>query len=77
MFNMEQEEYRSEGISWSQIQFVDNQLTIDLIENNRGLFKLLDEECMIKGTDAKLLKKYNDNLTGNKAYKRPNRFNAT
>jgi myosin heavy subunit len=31
---------------------------------------------MIKGTDLKLLKKYNDILPGNKAYKRPNKFNS-
>lgn len=32
---------------------------------------------MIKGTDAKLLKKFNDILTSNKSFKRPNRFNST
>jgi myosin heavy subunit len=32
---------------------------------------------MIKGTDAKLLKKYNDVLNSNKAFKRPNKFGST
>jgi myosin heavy subunit len=32
---------------------------------------------MIKGNDQKLLKKYNDILTSNKAYKRPNKFGST
>jgi len=32
---------------------------------------------MIKGTDLKLLKKFNDMLTVNKSFKRPNRFNCT
>lgn len=40
------------------------------------MFKLLDEECMIKGTDTKLLKKYNDILPTNKAFKRVNKFNS-
>jgi len=56
-------------------------MCIDLIEsikpNIPSLFKLLDEECMMKGTDLKLLKKYNDILPSNKAFKRPNKFNTT
>jgi len=45
MFQLEQEEYVKEGISWQSIKFVDNQHTIDLIENPRqaSIFKLLDE----------------------------------
>ena len=31
---------------------------------------------MIKGSDTKLLKKFNDNFSGNRSYKRPNRFNS-
>jgi myosin heavy subunit len=64
MFTMEQEEYKKENIQWSQIKFEDNQLTIDLIEHpkNMSIFKLLDEECLLKGNDINLLKKYNDNL---------------
>jgi hypothetical protein len=36
-------------------------MTIDLIENPKmpSLFKLLEEESMLKGSDAGLLKKYN------------------
>ena len=53
-------------------------MCIDLIEHPRtpSLFKLLDEECMIKGTDLALLKKYNDQLASVKAFKRPSNFNA-
>ena len=45
MFTLEQEEYVNEGIEWSNIQFKDNQHTIDLIEDARtvSVFKLLDE----------------------------------
>lgn len=78
MFHLEQEEYAREKIQWSQIKFVDNQVTIDLIEDPRqpSLFKILDEECMIKGTDQGLYKKYSQMLTSNKSYKRPSKFNA-
>lgn len=81
MFNLEQEEYKQENISWSQIKFVDNQMCIDLIESTKvpSLFKLLDEECMMKGSgsDMKLLKRYNDMLSSNKHFKRPSKFNST
>ena len=64
MFTLEQEEYSKEKVQWTQIKFVDNQECIDLFEHvrNPSLFKLLDEECMIKGTENGLLKKYNDML---------------
>jgi myosin heavy subunit len=56
-------------------------LTIDLIENpaKPSLFKLLDEECMKKGSgnDNNLLKQYNNILSGNKSYKRPNKFDPS
>ena len=32
---------------------------------------------MIKGNEKNLLKKYNDILSNNKAYKKPNKFGAT
>ena len=41
-----------------------------------GVFKLLDDECMTKGTDSKLLKKYNDMLSGRKGFERHNKFNS-
>lgn len=49
-----------------------------MIENPKApsLFKLLDEECMIKGTDNGLLKKQNDMLCSNKSYKRPPKFGS-
>ena len=80
MFNLEHEEYKNEKVEWSQIKFEDNQHCIDLIENVKaqqpGVFKLLDDECMTKGTDPKLLKKYNEMLSGRKGFERPNKFNS-
>lgn len=36
-----------EEITWSFIQFYDNQPCIDLIENKLGILDLLDEECKV------------------------------
>nr|GMD84628.1 myosin-7 isoform X4 [Ipomoea batatas] len=44
---MEQEEYTTEQIDWSYIEFVDNQDILDLIEKKPGgIIALLDEACM-------------------------------
>jgi len=52
VFKLEQEEYMKEEITWSFIQFQDNQPCIDLIENKLGILDLLDEECkMPRGSD--------------------------
>jgi len=37
-----------EQITWSFIQFYDNQPCIDLIENKLGILDLLDEECKVR-----------------------------
>ena len=47
VFKLEQEEYMKEQITWSFIQFQDNQPCIDLIENKLGILDLLDEECKV------------------------------
>ncbi|XP_074586758.1 myosin-8-like [Curcuma longa] len=48
VFKMEQEEYTKEEISWSYIDFVDNQDILDLIEKKPGgVIALLDECCML------------------------------
>ncbi|KAG8072623.1 hypothetical protein GUJ93_ZPchr0006g45526 [Zizania palustris] len=47
VFKMEQEEYKSEKIDWSYIEFIDNQDVLDLIEKKpMGIIALLDEACM-------------------------------
>ncbi|XP_022230994.2 unconventional myosin-Va isoform X2 [Drosophila obscura] len=52
VFKLEQEEYLKEGITWTMIDFYDNQPCIDLIESRLGVLDLLDEECrMPKGSD--------------------------
>eukprot|EP00887_Chlorella_sp_A99_P002927 scaffold24.g2927.t1 len=53
VFKEEQEEYGREGISWSYIDFVDNQDVLDLLEGGgpgggtSGVFPLIDEACRL------------------------------
>ncbi|XP_061833885.1 unconventional myosin-Vb isoform X2 [Nerophis lumbriciformis] len=66
VFHLEQEEYEREELTWSRIEFSDNQQCILLIEGPLGLLDLLDEECrMPKGSDESwVLKLYDQHLTG-------------
>jgi len=48
VFKLEQEEYMREQITWSFIDFRDNQPCIDLIEGKLGIIDLLDEECRVR-----------------------------
>ena len=61
VFKVEQATYEREGISWSTIDFNDNQPCIDIIESKTGVIGLLDDECRVpngsdKGYAEKLLK---------------------
>ncbi|KAJ3218341.1 Myosin type-2 heavy chain 1 [Dinochytrium kinnereticum] len=58
VFKLEQEEYISEKINWSFIDFNDNQPCIDMIENKLGILDLLDEESRLpSGSDGSLITK--------------------
>ncbi|GBG24692.1 Myosin-6 [Hondaea fermentalgiana] len=59
IFQLEQDEYRAEGIDVSAIDFTDNQPTIDLFETKRsGIFAVLDEEMNVpRGSDSGFLTK--------------------
>nr|XP_055048049.1 unconventional myosin-IXAb isoform X2 [Misgurnus anguillicaudatus] len=46
IFKLEQEKYRSEGINWHMIDYIDNTACINLISKKpTALLHLLDEEC--------------------------------
>ncbi|XP_035764938.1 unconventional myosin-Ib isoform X8 [Neolamprologus brichardi] len=58
----EQEEYVREGIEWTNIEYFNNAIICDLIENNQnGILAMLDEECLRPGTvtDETFLDKLN------------------
>eukprot|EP00117_Sycon_ciliatum_P034727 scpid4751/ scgid26450/ Myosin-VIIa; Protein crinkled len=57
IFKLEQQEYDRENISWEHIEFVDNQVCLDLIAvKPMNIIALVDEESRFpKGTDASLL----------------------
>jgi myosin-5 len=58
VFKLEQELYQREAISWSFINYADNQPCIDLIEGRGGVLDLLDEECRFpNGSDRSFLDK--------------------
>ncbi|XP_026868452.1 unconventional myosin-Ib isoform X4 [Electrophorus electricus] len=58
----EQEEYVREGIEWTNIEYFNNAIICELIENNQnGILAMLDEECLRPGTvtDETFLDKLN------------------
>ncbi|XP_023615478.1 unconventional myosin-Ib isoform X3 [Myotis lucifugus] len=58
----EQEEYIREDIEWTHIDYFNNAIICDLIENNtNGILAMLDEECLRPGTvtDDTFLEKLN------------------
>lgn len=58
VFKLEQDEYIKEEISWTMIDFYDNQPCIDLIEDRLGVLALLDEECRVpQGSDRGFVSK--------------------
>lgn len=73
VFKLEQEEYMREEISWTLIDFYDNQPCINLIEAKLGILDLLDEECrMPKGSDDTWVQKlYNTLLKQNAHFDKP------
>ncbi|XP_069686515.1 unconventional myosin IC isoform X2 [Periplaneta americana] len=67
----EQEEYRREGIEWEHVEYFNNKVICDLIEErHRGIISLMDEECLRPGepTDKSFLAKMNENLSNHGHY---------
>uniref|UniRef100_A0AAY5ECY6 Myosin motor domain-containing protein n=1 Tax=Electrophorus electricus TaxID=8005 RepID=A0AAY5ECY6_ELEEL len=61
----EQEEYEAEGIEWEPVQFFNNKIICDLVdEKHRGIISVLDEECMRPGdsTDLTFLEKLEEKM---------------
>uniref|UniRef100_UPI0037E9110A unconventional myosin-Ic-like isoform X2 n=1 Tax=Semicossyphus pulcher TaxID=241346 RepID=UPI0037E9110A len=63
----EQEEYETEGIAWETVQYFDNKIICDLIEEkHKGIISILVEECLRPGEtcDVSFLEKLEDTLGG-------------
>uniref|UniRef100_A0A3Q3EAT3 Myosin Ic, paralog a n=1 Tax=Labrus bergylta TaxID=56723 RepID=A0A3Q3EAT3_9LABR len=63
----EQEEYETEGIAWETVQYFDNKIICDLIEEkHKGIISILNEECLRPGEtcDVSFLEKLEDTLGG-------------
>uniref|UniRef100_A0A6Q2XFT0 Myosin motor domain-containing protein n=1 Tax=Esox lucius TaxID=8010 RepID=A0A6Q2XFT0_ESOLU len=61
----EQEEYEAEGIGWEPVQFFNNKIICDLVEEkHRGIISLLDEECLRPGeaTDLTFLERLEEKM---------------
>ncbi|CAA9999891.1 unnamed protein product [Nesidiocoris tenuis] len=61
----EQEEYLKEGIEWEPVEYFDNNVIINLIEQkHKGIISLLDEECLRPGdtSDLTFLEKISEQL---------------
>lgn len=67
----EQEEYFQEGIEWTPVEYFNNKVICDLIEEKHvGIIALMDEECLRPGdpTDLTLLEKMNERLESHPHY---------
>ncbi|XP_006870566.1 PREDICTED: unconventional myosin-Ih [Chrysochloris asiatica] len=61
----EQAEYEMEGIEWEPIQYFNNKIICDLVEErHRGIISILDEECIRPGpaTDLSFLEKLEEKV---------------
>uniref|UniRef100_A0A8B9TMU7 Unconventional myosin-Ic n=1 Tax=Anas platyrhynchos TaxID=8839 RepID=A0A8B9TMU7_ANAPL len=61
----EQEEYESEGIAWEPVQYFNNKIICDLVEEKfKGIISILDEECLRPGdaTDTTFLEKLEETV---------------
>ncbi|KAG7311722.1 hypothetical protein JYU34_002775 [Plutella xylostella] len=73
IFKLEQEQYEKEGITWSNINYTDNQENLDMIGlKPMNLLSLIDEESRFpKGTDLTLLTKLSSNHSTKTCYITP------
>ncbi|NXI14998.1 MYO1A protein, partial [Irena cyanogastra] len=75
----EQEEYVREGIRWTPVEFFDNSIICNLIENSTsGILAMLDEECLRPGVvnEDTFLTKLNQLLATHKHYESKETQNA-
>ncbi|KAM4705559.1 unconventional myosin-Ig-like [Rhinophrynus dorsalis] len=65
ILRQEQDEYKREGIEWQHIEYFNNQIIVDLVEQqHKGIISILDEACLTVGevTDTIFLESMNTKL---------------
>ncbi|XP_029660963.1 unconventional myosin ID [Formica exsecta] len=71
VLKQEQEEYQKEGIAWQNIEYFNNQIICDLVEQaHKGIIAIMDEACLNVGkvTDEMLLNAMDKKLADHKHY---------
>ncbi|KOC66671.1 Myosin-IA [Habropoda laboriosa] len=71
VLKQEQEEYKREGIAWQNIDYFNNQIICDLVEqSHKGIIAIIDEACLTVGkvTDEMLLEAMDKKLLDHKHY---------
>ena len=71
VLQQEQEEYQREGIQWEHIDYFNNNIICQLIEQqHKGIIAQMDEACLNVGkvTDAMLLEEMDKKLKSHKHY---------
>ncbi|KAM6959502.1 unconventional myosin-Ig [Aplochiton taeniatus] len=71
ILRQEQDEYQREGIAWQHIEYFNNQIIVDLVEQpHRGILSILDEACLGVGkvTDTVCLESMNTKLAQHPHY---------
>ena len=71
MLKQEQEEYLREGIAWQNIDYFNNQVICDLVEQpHKGIIAIIDEACLNVGkvTDQMLLEAMDQKLSQHHHY---------
>ena len=71
VLKQEQEEYKKEGIAWQNIEYFNNQIICDLVEqSHKGMIAIMDEACLNVGkvTDEMLLEAMDRKLLDHKHY---------
>uniref|UniRef100_T1J6G9 Myosin motor domain-containing protein n=1 Tax=Strigamia maritima TaxID=126957 RepID=T1J6G9_STRMM len=67
----EQEEYSKEGIEWEPVEYFNNKIICDLVEEkHKGIIAVLDEECLRPGdaTDTTFLEKLERTVGGHEHF---------
>lgn len=71
VLKQEQEEYRREGIEWTNVEYFNNQIICELVEQpHKGVISIMDEACLNVGkiTDEMLLDAMDKKLSNHPHY---------